>query len=202
MRPPRASSEGRARPGEGARGAPRGWPDPLEPARPPPSPSSLPPPTERPGLRPPAGRGHRRHVAQEGGSIPGLGVRPAFPPADYGGLGRGLPGGLPPTSLSGSPPPGWPAAEAPTLGVLAEDAAALSGLKARLRSPPSPEDHREPRPPHPQAQPQPLPLGRRFTTSRKTPLSVCKAPGLPGDAHPSTPAPPSPSPSSLTIEPG
>lgn len=29
MRQPRASSEGRARPGEGAREAPRGWPDPL-----------------------------------------------------------------------------------------------------------------------------------------------------------------------------
>ena len=46
--------------------------------------------------------------------------------------------------------------------------------------------------PHPQAQPQPLPLGRRFTTSQKTPLSVCKAPGLPGDAHPFTTTPPPP----------
>ena len=69
---------------------------------------SLPPTPGRPGLRTPAGRGHRRHVAQERGSNPGLGVSPAFPPAGYGGLGRGPLGGDPQPVPPARAPQGGP----------------------------------------------------------------------------------------------
>ena len=175
---------------EKPRGAdPTLWPRPT-PARPPPS---LPSPSSSSRAPWAAHTGWQR--PQEA-CRPGKGEHPRTrgePRLPAGGLrrpGEGAPRGRPPTRSSRSRPAGWPAAEAPTLGVLAEDAAALSGLKARLRSPPNPEDYREPRPPTPKPSLSLSPLGRRFTTSPKTPLSVCKAPGLPGNAHPFTPAPP------------
>lgn len=199
MRQPRASSEGRALPGEGAREAPRGWPDPLAQV------DACSPPafTPLPFLLLPGALGcaHRPAEAtggmspRKGGASQDSGVLPAFLPAGYGGLGRGPPG-VPPTRSSSSRPAGWPAAEAPTLDPRSPGRGRgrfvwAQGASAKPTEPRKITDHRSPRAstPHPEAQPQPLPLGRRFTTSLKTPLSVSKAPGLPRDAHPFTPAP-------------
>lgn len=126
---------------EGAREAPQAWPDPLAQADAcsPPALLPLPPPPGRPGLRPPA-RQRPQEASPRKGSIPG--TRGAAYPA--GRLRR--PGRAPPpvppaharrVARRGPDPRVWPRT------------AALAGLKARLRSPPNPEDHREPRPPTP-----------------------------------------------------
>lgn len=159
MRQPRASSEGRARPGEGAREAPRRWPDPLAQV------DACSPPafTPLPFLLLPGALGcaHRPAEAtggmspRKGGASQDSGCSPPSCRRVTEAWGGGPPGCPPPVPPARAPQGGRPPRPRPsTLGVLAEDAAALSGLKARLRSPPNPgrspiTDHREPRPPTP-----------------------------------------------------